>query len=172
MPSFFFFLSFCEISDSTPGFCECCYNKCMKQKQVSFYNSVIPPPSPCQSFTSMQLAAAFLPKLCAYSIWTNQSWNNPSELKLKTLFFFCVLEMYNLLIDDSGAWLFVSKCIVGLFCQIPNRWTTGSMRNASWGSSSNVRHHCLIQDNRKPLCSCPRAHCCPRVKKWDNNFVC
>ena len=47
-----------------------------------------------------------------------------------------------------------------------------STRKASWGSSSNVRHHCLIQDNRKPLCSCPRAHSCPWVKKWDNNFVC
>ena len=97
-------IHFCAVPAFKPASCECWYNKCMKQKQVSFYNSVIPPPSPCQSFTSMQLAAAFLPKLCAYSIWTNQSWNNPSELKLTTLFSFvcwkCIIYWLMILESD------------------------------------------------------------------------
>ena len=35
------------------------------------------------------------------------------------------------------------------------------MIKASWESSSNVQDHCLVQNNTKPLRSCPRAHCCP-----------
>ena len=35
------------------------------------------------------------------------------------------------------------------------------MIKASWESSWNVQDHCLVQNNTKPLRSCPRAHCCP-----------
>ena len=48
---------------------------------------------------------------------------------------------------------------------------TTYMRKASWESSSNVHDHCLVQNNRKPLRTCPQAHRCPWVKKWDNRLV-
>ena len=116
-------IHFSTVPHFKPASCDCWYNKCMKQKQVGFY--VITPPL-CPTFSSMQLATAFMPKVCAYStrnMYTikrlepdaNKLSHTPStgQTKAETILWnwnvqhvFGVLEIYHFFIDDSGVWTF------------------------------------------------------------------